>query len=68
MTNSINSTFGNSLFPYNLVAVVQFQHNIGRIAGDGLGVTVDLNVLKNESLVPCGVKGGPNDLCGLADV
>lgn len=51
-----------------MVAVVQFQHNIGRIAGDGLRVSIDLNVLKEESLVPCGVQGGPNDLCGLADV
>ncbi len=35
---------------------------------DGLGVSVDFNVIKNKSLVPCGVETGLYDLCCLADM
>lgn len=51
---------------YHLIAVIQLQHHIRRIVGNGLRVSVDFNVVKYESLVPCGVQSGSYDLCGFA--
>lgn len=51
---------------YHLIAVIQLQHNIRRTVDDGLRVSVDFNVLKYESLVPCGVQSGLYNLCGFA--
>ena len=53
---------------HHLVAVVQLHHHVGGVAGDGLGVSVDLHVLEYQCLVPGGVQGGPHHLRGLADV
>lgn len=51
---------------YHLIFVIQLQDYIGRVAGDGLWVSVDFNVIKNESLIPCGIQRGLYDFCGLA--
>ena len=57
-----------AVLTHHLVAVVQLHHHVGGVAGDGLGVSVDLHVLENQRLVPGGVQGGPHHLGGLADV
>lgn len=53
---------------YNLVTVIKLQHHIRRVVCNGLWVSVDFNVLKDESLIPCGVEGCPYDFCGLTHV
>lgn len=49
-----------------MVTIINFQNDTGLVMNDGLRVSIDFNVIKNEGLVPCGVEGGLNDLCGLA--
>jgi len=53
---------------YHLIAVVQLQDNIRRVVGNGLRVSIDFNVLKDESLVPRGVQCASYDFCGLTHV
>lgn len=53
---------------YNLITVVQLQHHIRRIAGNSFGISVDFNMIEDESLIPCGIQSGPYDFCGLAQM
>lgn len=51
---------------YHLVAVKKLQDNVRWILSNSLWVSIDFNIIKDECLVPCGVKVGFNDFCGLA--
>lgn len=53
---------------HHLITVIQLQHYIRRVAGNGLPVSIDFDVLKDESLIPRGIQCGPYDFCGLAQV
>lgn len=40
---------------YHLVTIINLQNDTGWVMSDGLRVSVDFNVIKDEGLVPCGV-------------
>lgn len=53
---------------YHLVTVVELQHNIRGAVSNTLGLSVNLNVIENQSLVPGWVQCCPQLLCCLANM